>query len=233
MRQAAMSASMLDLSFPLEEGRELPGAHRAALATALVAWLPWLGDEPRAGVHRLNVTCGGSGARGSCDAGNTAVALLSRRTRLTLRLPRTRSAEAARALEGRALAVAGAELRLGTPVARELLPFATQYAHFVAAGQPPGGAGDEGAFLAEVQQQLHALGITGRAICGRHQVVPVGADEGALGGYSLMVDGLSPQAALRLAEEGIGAHRLWGCGLFTPHKSAAAVGMPDWVGPDD
>jgi len=41
-----------------------------------------------------------------------------------------------------------------------------------------------------------------------------------------MVDQLSAAQALRLMEHGLGAHRRLGCGLFVPHRSAAAVGAP-------
>ena len=47
-----------------------------------------------------------------------------------------------------------------------------------------------------------------------------------LHGYSLMLDGLSAEGALRLLDAGLGPHRRLGCGLFVPHKSAAAVGAP-------
>jgi hypothetical protein len=43
-------------------------------------------------------------------------------------------------------------------------------------------------------------------------------------GYSLMLDGLSPAASLRVLESGLGRHRRLGCGVFVPHKSSAAVG---------
>jgi hypothetical protein len=45
-----------------------------------------------------------------------------------------------------------------------------------------------------------------------------------LAGYSLLLDGLSPEHALRVMCTGLGAHHELGCGLFVPHKSAAAVG---------
>jgi hypothetical protein len=41
-----------------------------------------------------------------------------------------------------------------------------------------------------------------------------------------MLDGLSRSAALRVLEAGLGRHRRLGCGLFVPHRSAAAVGTP-------
>jgi hypothetical protein len=39
-----------------------------------------------------------------------------------------------------------------------------------------------------------------------------------------MLDGLSREGALRMLDCGLGGHRRLGCGVFVPHKSAAAVG---------
>ena len=158
-------------------------------------------------MHRLNVA-----------AGAGPLALLSNRTRLTLRVPRHRAADAA-ALEGAVLQVGPATLRVGAPQPRELRPYSTLYAHLVAADEAAGAA-DELAFLEAVAAELSALGVACRSICGRRQVV----EDGALQGYGLMLDGLNAAAALRVLEAGIGRHRRWGCGVFVPHKSAVAVG---------
>jgi hypothetical protein len=183
------TASMLDLAFAVEGGGALPREHRRALADALEGALPWLATQAGAGIHRLNVSAGGG-----------PQALLSHRTRLTLRVPRE-LAEAARSLEGRSLDLAGHALQVGAAHERELLPWGTLYAHVV---------------------ELVALGIAGRPSCGRPQTY----DADQLSGYSLMLDGLSAEGALRLLEAGLGPHRRLGCGLFVPHKSAAAVGAP-------
>ncbi|MBI5718109.1 MAG: type I-MYXAN CRISPR-associated protein Cas6/Cmx6 [Burkholderiales bacterium] len=208
-----MRADMLDLAFALE-GHELPLAHRAALADALQRVLPWLDEGSGVAVHRLNVAAGGG-----------PLALLSGRTRLTLRLPRARVADAL-ALCGTTLEVAGRTLRVGAAQPRELLAFGTLFAHFVAADAEVGeggeaAAGDEGAFLGAVQQELAALGVSARVICGRHQTL----EDGTLGGYGLMLDGLGREDSRRVLERGLGPHRLWGCGVFVPHRSAAAVGQ--------
>jgi CRISPR-associated protein Cas6 len=195
-------AILVDLAFPLA-GRSLPREHRAELAAALLQRLPWLGTLPGTGVHRLQLV-----------AGTGPEAPLSARARLLLRVPRDRAGEAAAALAGLDFEVGGAALSLGAPVQRELLPHRTLYAHYVTA--PPG---DELDFLAMVDAELQALGIRGRPICGRRQSGPDGGS-----GFSLMLDGLSPDHALRLLQAGIGAHRALGCGLFVPHRSAAAVG---------
>lgn len=196
------AALMIDIAFAVA-GVALPRDHRRELATAIErVWPAWGGLEG-AGVHRLNVSAGGG-----------PLALLSNRTRLTLRVPRERAAEAA-ALEGAALQIGPCALHIGAPQPRELRPYGTLYAHLVAADDA-----DEGVFLKAVADELSALGVSGRPICGRLQVV----EAGELQGYGLMLDGLSPAAALRVLEAGVGRHRRWGCGIFVPHKSAVAVG---------
>jgi CRISPR-associated protein Cas6 len=197
---------MIDIAFAVE-GDALPRDHRRELAAAIGGVLPWWATQDGAGVHRLNVAAGGG-----------PLALLSHRTRLTLRVPRERAAEAA-ALAGASLQVGPALLRVGAPQPRELRPYSTLYAHLVAAADTAGEA-DEVAFLDAVAAELSALGVACRPICGRRQVV----EGGALQGFSLMLDGLGAAGALRVLEAGIGRHRRWGCGLFVPHKSAVAVG---------
>ena len=198
-------AAMVDVAFPVA-GDALPREHRRLLADALDERLPWLAALPGAGAHRLNVSAGGG-----------AQALLSQRTRLTLRVPRERAADAA-TLAGSPLLLGATRLRLGEPRQRELLPWGTLYAHVVAADD----GGDELAFLQAMESELAALGVDCRPICGRLQLL----EAGALRGYSLMLDRLDPADSLRVLEAGLVAHRRLGCGLFVPHKSAAAVGAP-------
>jgi len=198
-------ARIIDIAFAVE-GDSLPREHRRELAAAIGRTLPWWAALAGAGVHRLNVA-----------AGAGPLALLSNRTRLTLRVPRERAADAA-ALEGAALQVGPATLNVRAPQLRELRPYGTLYAHLVAADD--GDEANEMAFLDAVAAELSALGVNCRPICGRRQVV----EGGALQGYSLMLDGLNAAGALRVLESGIGRHRRWGCGVFVPHKSAVAVG---------
>lgn len=197
-------ADMIEVSFALQ-GRTLPRDYRVGLAEALQAALPWLADAPDAGVHRLNLVTGGGGE-----------VLVSPRTRLVLRVARER-AEAAKALAGADLRIGDHQLRAWRPQARELLPYGTLYAHFVAA---PGT--DEAAFVAGVREELQAIDVAAQPVCGRWQ-----APEGALVGCSVMLSGLNAAQSLRVLRQGVGPHRLLGCGLFVPHKSAAAVGAPD------
>ncbi len=195
---------MVDVLYALH-GQALPRDHRPALAAALERLVPWLADASQAGTaprqHRRR---------------RRPTALLSQRSRLALRVRRERVADLA-PLAGATLDVGGFMLRLGEqPLLRELLPHGTLYAHLVASRDD-----DELGFLAAVESELDALGVPCRTICGRRQVIDFNG--APLTGFSLMLDGLTPAASLRVLEAGLGAHRRLGCGIFVPHKSGAAV----------
>lgn len=193
-----------DAVFPLE-GQVLPRDHAQALQQALCAQWPWLGTDSLAGIHPVKVV------HGSEDQ-----ALLSRRARLLLRVG-TRRVDDLMALAGFDLDVAGHRLRLGVPHRRALQPHATLYAYKVAAD-----SADEMRFMAAVQRELGQLAIGGEPVCGKRQRMLVSGR--VLDTFSLMLHELSPEQSLRLQQRGLGPHRLLGCGIFVPHKSAAAVG---------
>lgn len=200
----AISDPAVDVAFALE-GRSLPRDHAQALADALAAHLPWLVGHPTAGVHPVKVV-----------PGNGPQGWLSQRARLLLRVPRSREAELT-ALAGCTLGVAGSALRLGPPSPHRLLPHGTLYAYFVAARSD-----DETAFMQDVHAELEALRIDAHTVCGKRQQRDSSA--GTLVGFSLMLHGLSAADSLTVQGVGIGPCRALGCGLFVPHKSAAAVG---------
>ena len=201
------SAAMIDVGFTLDGG-SLPRDHRGALADAVECALPWLVGLQGAGLHRLNF----------CP-GDATDLLLSRRTRLRLRVPRERAGDAA-ALEGRDLQAGSKCVRIGAARTRELLPHTTLYAPMVVA-EGIDGSDDEADFLRAMQLELAALEVVCRPICGRRQIV-----EGApVQGFSLMLDGLTVEHSLRVLETGLGAQRRLGCGLFNAHRSAVAVGV--------
>ena len=198
-----LAATMVDVVYPLA-GHDLPRDHRQALAEALEQVVPGLSEWPRIGVHRINVVAGVGGT-----------ALLSQRARLTLRVQREQVSALA-PLDGATLDVVGHRLQLGHGAPRELLPHGTLYAHLVTTCDD-----DELLFQSTVERELQALHVSGRAICGRRHVMTLHA--AGLTGFSLMLDGLSPDDSMRVLEAGLGRHRHLGCGVFVPHRSAAAL----------
>jgi CRISPR-associated protein Cas6 len=168
-------------------------------------WLPWLHGHPTAGIHGIRLV-----------PGSEPVGWLSRRARLLLRVPQS-SVPALASLAGCTLGVGDSVLRLGDARPHQLVPHATLYAHFVAAK-----SADEEAFMRQVHDELARLGVQAQSVCGKRQQRQSAA--GTLDGFSLMLHQLSPDDSLRLLCVGLGPHRELGCGLFVPHKSAAAVG---------
>lgn len=193
---------VLDLAFELV-GVRLPRDYHAALWAALLDRLPWLASEPAAGVHAI---------RGpATEAG----LLLSRRARLTLRLPAARRGDAA-GLSGQSLLIEGERVEVGAARARALEPYPTLSSQFVATG-----AADELGHQEAVQAMLEALGVPLRFICGRMRSVRAGGSQVTGGG--VVLHQLRPEQSLMVQQRGLGELRGLGCGLFLPHKIISGI----------
>ena len=81
---------IVDLAFRID-CRCLPLEHAHALSVALHEALPWLEDESRAGIHLIHGAESGNGWMRPEDP-QSEVLYVSRRTRMTLRLPKAESA---------------------------------------------------------------------------------------------------------------------------------------------
>jgi CRISPR-associated protein Cas6 len=189
--------------------RTLPVDHAYPLSQAVLAVLPWLAGEPGAGVHTIHVADSGNGWMR--PEGAAALLHLSRRTKLVLRLPKARLADAG-ALAGATLDVAGHPLQVTRLAVRPLAATATLFARYVVAAD-----GDENAFLQAMAAELETLGIRPRKmLCGIERALQTPA--GALRTRSLMLAELALEESVRLQERGLGPQRTLGCGLFLPHK---------------
>ena len=199
------STRMVDVVFALQEAT-LGDDHASALSAAIRRALPWLDDEPEAGILPLSGLARGDGVR-----------FVGRRSRLALRLPIGRCASAD-ALAGVRLDLDGVGLQLGASSVRPLFPArGVVYSHFVSVG-----VDDEVEFLARCTSLLAARGLKPQLISGKARELRTA--DGSVRGFSLMLHGLAAAESLAVQEAGLGGHRALGCGLFVPHKSVAAVG---------
>ena len=196
--------------------KAIPQEHAHLLAEALQAALPWLADEPEAGIHPLLGAESGNG----WERPDTEILYLSRRQRLTLRLPKHRLADV-ESLVGKTLDIGGHPLTVGRFTTRKLSDLPTLFAKGVVteAGQ------DENEFLQAVAERLREMDIRIRKmLCGKEGRVEL--PEGSLHTRSLMLAELDREESVRLQEQGIGPGRLFGCGLFLPQKDIKPV-RPD------
>jgi CRISPR-associated protein Cas6 len=209
---------IVDLSFRIA-CRCLPVDHAHALFDALADRLDWLSADEVAGVHVIHGAASGNGWYRPEESLDDLIHL-SRRTRLTLRLPAERVSQA-EALTGATLDVAGYALEVGEGSIRSLSRTDTLYARYVLGREVE----DEEIFLADALEQLQAMGLRVRkALCGRvHRIRTPKGDQQA---RSLMVAELKPEEAFELQRRGLGEGRKLGCGLFIPHKGIKAVKTP-------
>jgi len=200
---------VVDVQFDLR-GQAVSLDHADALLQAVRGVLPWLETDAIAGIHPLSSLSPGAD-----------VWYLSRRSRLTLRVLRAQT-EVVQALVGARLDLDGHAVEVGGAHIRDLLVTPVLYAKFVAFGAASAVAIAEEDFHVACQQQLAALRMAPRLICGKAQRARTAA--GFLSGFSLMLLGLDAADNLRLQRLGLGGERKRGCGIFVPHKSIAAVG---------
>ena len=210
---------IVDLSFELS-GRSLPVDHAHGLSTALLQVLPWLDDEPRAGIHLIHVAASGNGWFRP-EHGEEQCLYLSRRTKLTLRIPKER-VDDARALTGTGIDVQGHALLIGKATVKPLSSLGTLLARYCVSDADD----DEDRFLQRMVEELAGMGIRVRkALCGKSLVFRM--PDGPLHVRSLMLADLSPQEAVQLQQRGLGPGRKIGCGLFIPHKGIDPIKKPE------
>jgi CRISPR-associated protein Cas6 len=208
----AVSDTWGDLHFATTGG-VLPADYADSLWVAVCNALPWVADVPGAGVHPL---------RGA-DTEHGVV--LSRRSKLTLRLPLADAGRAA-ALSGRCIEFRSGKLQVGEAVVKPLRSFPTLGARCVLmADALPGEIG----FTAKLNEALFAQLGEAQIICGQPvQVIQAGR---VRAGHSVVIHELTPSQSLTLLETGVGEARGLGCGLFTHHKVITGLN-DDFDGPD-
>lgn len=208
---------VVDVLFSLK-CRALPVDHAEPLAQALLDAAPWISQEPCCGIHSIHVAGSQNGwQRPDADTGQPLI--LSRRTKLGIRVPKARVPELRAALEHRDFDIAGNPLHLETGKERALSRETTIFARHVCCQNST----SEGDFLAWAAAALAELDIKIRkALCGK--AITLSTSAGPLPTRGLMLADLSLEESVRLQQQGLGPHRELGCGLFIPHKGIDPVG---------
>lgn len=207
---------ILDVLFTLE-GKRLPVDHAYVLMRAIADRLPWFEEEPRLGIHSIHVAGSQNGWERPAHGTHNHL-MLSRRTKLAIRVPRERLESLTLALRGATLDLAGCPLTLGEAKPRFLSKETTLFSRFLVCHSGE----SEGDFLTRMASELAGLDIRLRkALCGKS--LTLATPDGGLECRSLLLADLAPEESLRLQRHGLGPHRTLGCGLFVPHKGIDSV----------
>ncbi|MTW20099.1 type I-MYXAN CRISPR-associated protein Cas6/Cmx6 [Allochromatium palmeri] len=216
---------ILDLLFAIDCKR-LPVDHAYALSRAVRALVPWFDEEPHLGVHSIHVA-GSQNGWERPEHSPEALIMVSRRTRLTIRVPSARADDLVARLQGQRIDISGQPLTIGAAKSKPLSQETTIFARYVAADSDVDAEAfsDESRFLEAAAQALGALDIRVRkALCGK--ATTLHTPDGPLHTRALMLAGLTREESIRLQREGLGPHRALGCGLFIPHKGIDPVKSP-------
>ncbi|MFO8023631.1 type I-MYXAN CRISPR-associated protein Cas6/Cmx6 [Thiohalophilus sp.] len=213
--QFVIPENVLDVVFAVQDCPCLPAEHAYSLSQALHEALPWLYEEEQVGVHPIYGAESGNGWQRPEDP--DAPIYLSRRQKMTLRVPRERLDDVLQ-LSGQSLEIDGYRLRVGEAKTRPLSDLPTLFARNVAT--EPGLSEDD--FLARIATELRERDVQVKKMMASIER-DIRTPEGPLHTRGLMLADLKPEDSVRLQETGLGPHRKLGCGLFVPQKGIKAV----------
>ena len=206
---------VIDLVFNLE-CKQIPVDHVYALSQAIRKELPWLEQEPMAAIHVIHVA-GSQNGWNRPDHSPDKMIHLSKRTKFTLRIPKERKADAEQ-LSGKSLDIAGNCLTIGKSKEKLLSKMGTIFSRFIVSNPDE----SEEEFMHRMVEELGRIDVRVRkALCGTK--TELHTPNGPLLTRSLMLADLTMDESIRLQQQGIGEHRLMGCGIFIPHKGIEAI----------
>ncbi len=217
------ASSAIDLVFRIR-CRQLPVDHASALAEAILTVAPWLSQLAGAAIQPVHLAGSQNGwerpAEGSGDD-----LLLSKRTRLIIRVPRDQSKRLQEALCGQTIHVADNPMAIDSARERVLQGVGTLLARHVFYHNLADHS-DEQAFTDAVVQSCMALGFQpSKLLCGLQQQLKI-ADRSITTRSVLLADVPTLQS-LQLQQHGLGDERLMGCGMLIPNKDIAAVNQSE------
>ena len=211
-KSATNFSEMVDLSFSVD-CKELPYDHAYELSSELIKLIPEIKNDKRNAIQTLHGPMSGNGWV-RADGENI---FLSKRAKLCLRV-RKDHVEKIKEIEGKKIKLFGNDLNIGKSKMKSFLVVRDLFCRFVSCNEDL----PEDIFLEEVQTELRAYKVNiNKALCGQSKRINFG--DKTLYTRSLMIADLTKEEAVILQEEGVGKHRLFGCGIFLPHKSIDAV----------
>ena len=214
-KQLRVPDAIADLSFRIECRGGLVVDHAYALYGEISRVLPWFETEPDVALHTLHGAESGNGWLRPYKADE--LLHLSKRTRLRLRLSKSRF-EDAKHLVGQTLNIGDCTININRPTIRALSTQTTLLTRALVAENTQ----SENEFLHQATEMLNAKGIHPQRMMGGRQHAIKTADK-TLYTRSLMIVDLAFDESIRLQQNGLGEHQKLGCGIFLPHKSIDAV----------
>ena len=206
------SSQMIDIAFHIK-CKTLPYDHAYELSQAITKLLPWMDETEHIGIQTLH---GPDSGNGWVRSENEEI-FLSKRTRLLLRVPRSEINKTQK-IEGSTIEVSGSKIIIGKSVLKSFLVVRDLICRFVLCDSVQ----TEEEFLSDIKNELKNNNILiKKAICGKSKSLTINGNKKYT--RSLMIADLSKENSILLQDLGVGKGRIFGCGIFLPHKSIDAV----------
>ena len=211
-KSIADDSDMAELSFSVN-CRELPYDHAYELSSEILNLVPQIKNDNRNSIQTLHGPMSGNGWVRP-DSENIP---LSKRAKLIMRINKNQI-DNIKDIEGKEIKLFGNSLKIGVSKVKNFLIVKDLFCRFVISDNKI----SEDDFLEKIQKELINFNVNiKKALCGRSMMINFGKN--AVYTRSLMIADLSKEESLRLQEEGVGEKKLYGCGIFLPHKSIDAV----------
>ena len=208
------ASKMIDVTYRIN-CKALPFDHAYELSKEITKLLPWLAEDKLSGIHTLHGPDSGNGWMRAEDE----EIFLSQRTRLIIRIPKEK-VELAKQLENQILEVLGNKIKIGKSNVKPFLVVRDLICRFVLSYEDV--CENENEFLNKMINELNSFEISiKKAICGKTKNLTIDGKKRL--GRSLMIADLSKENSVRQQDIGVGEGRIFGCGIFLPHKSIDAV----------
>lgn len=212
--------ALIDAVFKLN-CRSLPVDHCVALSSAILKITPWLADYPGSGIHPIHVAGSQNGWERPASESREPL-LLSKRTRLRVRVSSDQAQRLINQLRNVQLDIAGHSLIIEDGNQKSFGPSDTLFSRYTVF-QDTRQHLDEDSFIEKVIENCVQTGFQpSKVLSGMTQTLA--GPNGPLHTRSVMLADVPLPQSLLLQEKGIGDLRLMGCGIVLHHKSTGAVG---------
>ena len=202
---------IVDVSFRVDCNK-ISIDHAYDLFEAVSSKLPIINDIDNLAIHSVYGAESGAG----WERPETEI-YLSKRTRFCIRTP-VEYAEKVFSLDKQTLKVGEYEMKLSKPNIKKLIITDTLFCRTVVVEHNK----NEDEFLEDVKKSLNLMKINvKKMLCGKEHLIKT--PKKILVGKTLLITDLGKLESIKIQELGIGLGKLYGCGIFLPHKSIAPV----------
>jgi len=214
------TAHSVDIVFRIR-CQQLPVDHAEELANALLHHAPWIKHIENVGVHSVHVAGSQNGwERPDASAGEQL--MLSRRTRLRIRIAEHHAQKLIVSLTDRRMHINGVPLNILSGSVRKFDTAGTLFARSCSFNDAAAPEDDESVFTDKVIDACEQAGFSpNKVLCGKSGSIQT--EKGPIHVRSVMIGDVPIVHSLPLQEQGLGRWRLLGCGLLIPHKDTAPV----------